>query len=249
MGRNKNLTIGLVSFLIVSAGFAVFDIGRLSAQSSSTNYEINEYFIGPGGQLESSSTNYQLQGGGAGDTGVGESESTNFRQQAGFNTASEPRLSFAITDGAVELGGLSTVTTATDTATFSVLNYTTYGYVVQILGDTPVNGSHNLAAMSSTAASQVGTEQFGINLVANTSPTTFGADPAQVPSSDFSYGQAATNYNTANNYRYVQGETIALAGEASGQTDYTISYITNISETTPGGEYAGGLTLIVVGTY
>ena len=103
--------------------------------------------------------------------------------------------------------------------------------------------------MNPAAASAVGTEQYGINLKANTSPTTFGADPLQVPSSSFSYGIASTGYNVANNYRYVAGEKIAEAPQTSGQTNYTISYIVNVSTTTAGGAYSGSQSLVVVGTY
>jgi len=94
-----------------------------------------------------------------------------------------------------------------------------------------------------------GTEQFGMNLVANTSPTTFGANPVQTPDSSFSSGAAASNYDTANNFRYVAGETIAYASESSGLTDYTISYIINAANTTAGGTYSGAQTLVCVGTY
>jgi hypothetical protein len=135
------------------------------------------------------------------------------------------------------------------TATFRVLNYTSYGYVVNIIGSPPTNSGHALAAMSSTAASSPGTEQFGINLVANTSPATFGADPVQVPSSTFSFGEAATNYNTANNYRYVSGEAIATGPKSSGETDFTISYIVNVATDTPGGQYGGNQVLVCTGTY
>lgn len=148
----------------------------------------------------------------------------------------------------LNFGSLSTSVATTATATFSVLNYTSYGYVVQIVGNTPSSGGHNLTAMAANAASSPGTEQFGINLVDNSSPNV-GADPAQVPNSSFSYGEAASNYDTANSFRYVNGETIALAPESSGQTDYTISYLVNVATTTAGGTYTGSQTIVCTGTY
>ena len=223
----------------------------LALAGNSTNYQINESYFGPGGVLDSGSTNYQFQSGqqSVGNTGVTEGASTSYQSQGGFTTTDDPRLSCVINTSSINLGGLSTSVASTATATFSVLNYTSYGYVVSIIGNPPSNGSHTLANMSTTAASSAGTEQFGINLVANTSPTTFGANPVQVPDGTFSFGAAASNYNTANNFRYNGGETIASAPKTSGQTNYTISYIVNAATTTPGGSYSGNQTLVCTGTY
>lgn len=243
----KRLVQGLVMV------FIVWILGGTiaSAQSASSNYQINESFIGPGGSLESNSSNFGTAPGqqAVGNTAVGESESNNFRAQSGSVTTDDPALSCTVGTSSINFGSLSTSVPATATATFSVLNYTAYGYVVQVVGNPPSTGSYTLANMSSNGSSTPGTEQFGINLVANTAPTTFGANPVQTPDSSFSSGAAATNYNTANSYRYVNGETIASAGESSGLTDYTISYIVNTSNTTAGGTYSGEQTLVCVGTY
>lgn len=230
---------------------AVF-VPAVRAQSSqSPNYQIDESFIGPGGTLESGSTNYLTAPGGQsiGNTGgAGDSGSTNYQAQSGATTTSDPSLACITNTSSANFGTLSTSVVATATASFSVLNYTSYGYVVQTVGTAPSNGSHTLSALASNAASTPGTEQFGINLVDNTTPN-IGANPTQVPNSSFSYGEAASNYDTANSFRYVQGETIAFAPKTSGQTDYTISYITNISNTTPGGSYTGSQALVCTGTY
>jgi hypothetical protein len=77
--------------------------------------------------------------------------------------------------------------------TFSVLNYTSYGYVVQIFGDPPTNGTHTIVPMSTTGASQISEEQFGINLVANTVPSSIGANP---DNGQFGFGSVESNYNT-----------------------------------------------------
>lgn len=220
------------------------------AQGSSNNFRIDESFIGPGGSLESSSTNYQLEAGQqtVGNTAVVESASTNYGAQSGNTTTSDPRLTCALNSGTLNFGALSNSVTVYGTATFSVLNYTAYGYNVTILGNTPSNGSHNLAAMGSTAPSAIGTEQFGMNLRDNATPNV-GADAVQVPSGSFSFGTPTANYNTVDNFRYVAGENIATAPKSSGQTDYTASYIINTSTTTPGGQYSGSQTILCTGTY
>ncbi len=214
----------------------------------STNYTIDEDFIGGGGTIDSSSPGYSSQDT-IGGTAVGDASSANNRTQSGATTTNDPMLEFSVSTTSVNMGSLSTALAATGTAQFSVRNYTSSGYAVQMVGSAPSNGAHTLANMSSAVASSSGTEQFGVNLVANTSPTSFGSNPVQTPSADFSYGAAQTGYNTANLFRYNSGDTIAGAAQSSGQTDYTISYVANISSSTPGGSYQGQQTLVCTGTY
>lgn len=246
----KNVFVRVLHFITLSISALIISclqpISILAA--TSTSFQIQEDFLGSGGVIDSSSASYQSFDS-IGAVGVGDSAGTAYQTQSGYTTTNDPNLSFIVNTSSVSLGALTTGSTATGTATFSVLNYTSYGYIVQVIGNSPNNGVHNLTALSTPTASTAGTEQFGINLAANTSPTTFGAAPVQVPSSSFSYGVAATGYNTANQYKYVSGNTIATATKTSGRTDYTISYIANIATLTPGGSYSGSQTFIVVGTY
>jgi hypothetical protein len=238
--------------LVFISVLMVLSVQTVIAQSTSNSYRIEEDTFSTGGDIESQSSNYKSEST-TGDLGVGNSNSTSYQTNSGYNTNSEPRLAFSINSSSVSLGKLSTSVASTATSTFSVLNYTAYGYIVQIIGNTPSNGNHNLTAMSSTSASNVGTEQYGINVVRNTDfcgiGCHLGADPVQTPSSSFSFGEAAGNYDTDGNFRYVSGETIAEAPKSSGQTDYTVSYIANSSVTTPSGSYSGSHTLVCVGTY
>jgi hypothetical protein len=114
------------------------------------------------------------------------------------------------------------------------------------MGDTLKNGSYSLPPMTTTAASSAGTEQFGMNLVANTSPSNVGSNPIY---DVFGIGTVAGNYSTPNQFRYVSGETIASADKSSGKTTYTITYLANVQSLTPGGQYHTDQTLVVTGTY
>jgi hypothetical protein len=100
--------------------------------------------------------------------------------------------------------------------------------------------------MTSSGSPQVGIEQFGINLVANTIPSSVGANPDH---GDFGVGSAALNYDSPNIFRYVSGETIASSPKTSGLTRYTISYLVNVESLTPGGQYKTNQTIIVTGTF
>lgn len=231
------MVLGLV---LASAGPVLAD-----APLKSTNYEIDESVIGNGGLTQESSANFQA-GENIGDTATGNTASSNFQVNAGYHTTGDPTLAFTITTASADFGQFSAAAAATATAGFTVSNYTSYGYAVQIIGNPPTNGSHSLSALASTTTSQVGTEQFGINLMANTSPISFGANP---DNGNFGFGSATSNYGTANNYRYVSGESIAHAAKTSGLTIYTISYLVNVSSVTPGGSYSTQETLICTGTY
>ena len=237
---------GLVSLLVLTVAFAV-PVAAVAPTSST--YRFDEVSIGNSNSIDSSSANFKSKNS-AGDTAVGQSGSSNFQSQSGSNTTEDPNLSMVITSSSANFGAFSPSISSTATATFSVINYTSYGYVVQITGETPKNTNKQLNAMTTTAASSPGTEQFGINLVANTNPSSFGANPNNgTAPNDFGFGAATPNYGTANQYRYVEGESIAQAPRSSGKTDYTISYLVNVKPLTPGGVYKSNQTIIVTGTY
>ncbi len=211
----------------------------------SNNYRFDESTIGSGGLIQSSSSNYTATSA-SGDLAIGEASSANYNIDSGSKTSPDPALSFRMNSSDVNFGNFTASSAATTTASFSVSNYTSYGYVVQISGSPPANGTKTIAAMNTTGPSQTGTDQFGINLVANTSPASFGANPNQAL---FGAGTASGNYGTSNQFRYVSGETIASAPKSSGETTYTISYLVNVTSLTPGGKYTTGQTLIITGTY
>jgi hypothetical protein len=231
-------------FLILSF-ILLFNSSSLYADTlQSTNYKFSETAIGSGGLIQSSSANYQGRDS-IGDIAVGSAASSNYQIAAGSTTTNDPALSVSV-NGTINFGNFTASNATTATTTFTILNYTTYGYVAQIIGSPPTNGATTLSAMSTTGPSVAGTSQFGINLVANTSPVSVGANP---DNGQFGYGTVASNYATPNSYRYVSGETIAQATKNSGLTTYTITYLVNVPALTPGGVYTSNQTLVVTGTY
>lgn len=214
-------------------------------EPSSSHYKLDESTIGITGQGETSSTNYSSRAG-AGDISSGNTSSTNFQSETGSHTTPDPTLSVKILNANADFGDFSPGLTATANASFSVVNYTSYGYAVIITGDSPKNGSHTISPLATTAAPLAGIEQFGLNIKANTNPISFGADPNN---GEFGHGAATASYGTANMYRFVSGESIATAPKSSGETLYTLSYIVNVNGRTPGGQYSGNQTIVVTGTY
>ncbi|MGH7197055.1 MAG: hypothetical protein ACREGJ_04825 [Candidatus Saccharimonadales bacterium] len=231
-------------FLILTSCVAFVTVPYVHSLQS-PNYKFDESAIGTGGLIQSSSANFQADSA-IGGLAIGNAASANFQVEAGSKTTNDPALSFGITNANIDLGSFTSSGATVTTATFLVSNYTSYGYVVQILGDPPKNGNHTIDAMATTSPSQAGIDQFGINLVANTLPLSVGANP---DNGDSGFGEAAPNYGTSNEYRYVSGETIARAPKSSGVTNYTISYLVNVETLTPGGKFTANQTLIVTGTY
>ena len=237
----------LVALTLVVACFCVAMAPQVSAEtSSSPNFTVTETEFGSGSTSDVCHGQYCVRGS-IGSMVSGTSGTASF----GPITPDVPTLDVIVEPGpeSSDVGVLTTEATATRTMIVKVRSYLSDGYQLQIAGQPPTYNGSSLATPSSPAASTSGTEQFGINAVANTAPVTFGADPVQVPSSEFSYGQVRPNYATANQYMYQPGDTVARSTVASGQTDYTISMIINVANSTPAGRYASVFSAVVVPLY
>lgn len=233
--------------LVVAILFALVIPAQVGAEyvSQSNSYRLDEGVIGSNNIFNSASNNYKVIGS-PGGAAVGETGSTNYQTQAGGDTSPDPNLSFIVTTSPTNFGNFSPTSSSTATATFSVINYTSYGYVVQIVGSSLKNGSYTIPPMTTSDSVTPGVEQFGINLVANTIPSSVGANPNN---GSFGHGEVATGYDMPNKYQYVSGDIIAQAAKSSGQTDYTITYLVNVSALTLGGQYTSNQILIATGTY
>lgn len=248
----KRHCLNLVISVLVGCGFLAFAPcqGARAQQSSSTNYSVNEVFFGSGGELDAASTQYKSKQS-AGEMGVGNVKSTSYQAQAGFNTDRDPFIAIEINTASVDLGIGDTALTRTGQAQFTTRAYLAQGYVVRSYGGPPSYSGHTLNTSSTPFSSSIGTEQFGFNVVANTSPSV-GANPAQspdYPTDPFGFGQAASGYDTANMFKYADGDVIAYSSQSSSDTIYTISYIFNISNITPSGLYRMDHVLVATATY
>lgn len=225
----------------------------IAQTSSSSNYQVNEYQFGSGGELENSSTSFKAQTS-LGSLGVGRSSSTNYDMEAGFLTPNEPFLELFINSATVDLGTLDPSTTGTGSGTFWVRTYLSGAYVVQTMSQPPTSeGGAVINAKTALGAPILGTEEFGINLVDNSSPD-IGADSLNVPDDSFADGTVASGYDTPDQFKYGVGDIIAHAAasvgnQAVGRTDYTISYIANVSSITEAGTYTMVHDIVVVATF
>lgn len=234
--------IGLV---VLAAAIVAIGARPVVAEiSTSPNYQMTETQFNAGTSLNSCSGNYCAQAT-LGSMGTGSTGTAQF----GPITPDRPALEVIVEPGTSYLGVLTPEDTATKTMIVKVRSYLSNGYFLQITGSPLKYGSHTLATPGSPTASVAGTEQFGINAVANTAPRELGANPVQVPSSDFAYGEVLASYATPNQYMYQSGDTVARSLTASGQTEYTISMIINVAANTPAGLYTSDFSAVVIPMY
>lgn len=204
-----------------------------------------------GSTLESCSGQYCARAS-IGDLATGSGASTGGgKSTASFGaipTNSDPLLEVIVESGQSNLGVLTTDKTASKTMTVRIRNYLSDGYTLQIVGTPPKYGNHTLSTPATPVAATPGTEQFGINAVLNTSPS-IGANPLQVPSGQTDFGVVEPAYRTPNLFKYASEDVVARSNSESGRTDYTISMIVNIANSTPAGHYAGDFSAIVTPVY
>jgi hypothetical protein len=134
------------------------------------------------------------------------------------------------------------------------------GYSITVNGATLTSGSNTIPGMSAQAAGAKGTSEFGMNLRANTTTTStpaFGAELTPASNGTALKGQANTGYQTADQFKFVSGDSVAnsassggalgTVGASPGPTNsqvYTASYIVNASGIQPPGTYTTTLTYI-----
>lgn len=142
------------------------------------------------------------------------------------------------------------------------------GYVITAEGATMQSGVNKITAIGGTATtSNIGTRQFGMNLMTDTTPavdysalTWTGGTANITPASDgVNYMAAASaNFNTVNNYAFddtalniVAKSDNGLGGTPSPSNAqiYTASYIVNVSGNQPAGLYQTTITYICTPTF
>ena len=161
-----------------------------------------------------------------------------------FTTAASQTLTFSLGAISLALGTLSTTAVTSGSHTITVGTNAANGVAVTYSGATLTLGANTISACSTNCTSTAGSEQFAINAVANTSPSVGAACSGTTP-----IASAATNYNTANSFRFVSGDTIVSSAGSINDTTCTISYIANITNTTEAGSYTSTLTYIATATF
>jgi hypothetical protein len=157
-------------------------------------------------------------------------------------------LTFTLADATVALGTLTAGATGTGTSSMTVATNGTAGYSVAYTGTTLTSGADTIAAMATRGASHTGDgtglSQFGINLRDNTTPN-IGADRSGIGAGG-SYG---TDYGTADEFKFLTGDSIATSAVPTNANTFTTSYIANVASVTPAGFYSTVITYIATANF
>jgi hypothetical protein len=161
-----------------------------------------------------------------------------------------PTLTFTVGSTSCALGALSNSQTKACTYAMTAATNGTTGYTISYIpAVTLTSGANTITALASQTASTLNTEQFGINLQANTAVGSHTASDFGVAVTGGS-GTVAATYNTANSFKFATaGDIVAQSAVASLTSTYTISTIANITNATEAGAYLTVLTYNIVAGY
>lgn len=117
------------------------------------------------------------------------------------------------------------------------------GYNITVNGPTLTSGNNVIAAMAAQDVSRPGVNQFGLNLVANTTPAV-GVNPQGT-----GLATIMPEYSVPDRYKFVSGDTIATRNDSDEYKKFTVSYIVNISSNQPVGVYVTTLSYICLANF
>lgn len=143
-----------------------------------------------------------------------------------------------------DMGTLSKDGTLTAQSQFAVGTNASGGFVVTANGSPLTAGTNLIDGIASPAESQIGRNQFGINLVQN-DDLNIGHDPEGT----WANAVPATDYSQPNVFKYVSGDIIASSPNVSLMKKFTVSYIVNVSPSLKAGVYTTTINYIASGRF
>jgi hypothetical protein len=161
-------------------------------------------------------------------------------------------ISFTVSSNAIYFGNLKTngvcfaqntnpgnVTcpTTTETEAFNMTAGTNAptGYAISVQGATLTSGGNTIDALASNAASNPGTEQFGLRINASG-----GSGTVSAPYAAAGYAYTGTASTAAQ---------VASASGPSATTTYSVRYLANIAALTEAGSYSTSHTYVATGNF
>lgn len=143
-----------------------------------------------------------------------------------------------------DMGTLQADSTLVAKSQMAVGTNATGGFAITAIGNPLSAGTHTIDSPTIPTVSKPGTNQFGINLVANTDPA-IGKDPE----GDWANAVPTTDYGEANKYMYVPGDVVATSSAVSLMKKFTVSYIVNSSPDLRAGVYTTTITYVASGRF
>ena len=143
-----------------------------------------------------------------------------------------------------DMGELTSETTLSAQSEMAVGTNASGGFSIFAHGMTMSAGTNTIQALSQPTLSQVGTNQFGINLVANTAPLV-GNNPV----GPWTNAVAAGDYSQPDHYKFISGDEVAYSPNVSLMRKFTVSYIVNASPMLRPGVYTTTVNFIATGRF
>lgn len=143
-----------------------------------------------------------------------------------------------------DMGQLSAQSTLLAQSQMSVGTNASGGFAITANGTPMSAGTSVIDAPATPTESIQGTNQFGINLVANNLPTV-GSDPEGA----WTNAIPMPDYGVPNHYKYVPGDVVAYSPNVSLMKKFTVSYIVNSSPNLRAGVYTTTITYIASGRF
>lgn len=143
-----------------------------------------------------------------------------------------------------DMGTLSTADTLTAESQMAVGTNASGGFAITANGSAPSAGTNVIKGSESPSLSAPGSNQFGLNLVANSSPTV-GNDPE----GEWANAMASSDYSVPNQYKYVAGDVVAYSPNVSLMKKFTVSYILNANPSLRAGVYTTTINFVASGRF
>lgn len=142
------------------------------------------------------------------------------------------------------MGELSETDTLSTQSQMAVGTNATAGFAITVYGTPMSAGLNTIASPNTPTASLPGTNQFGINLVENTSPAV-----GKNPEGSWANARVATGYDEPDKFKYVSGDVVAYSPNVSLMKKYTVSYMINASPSLQPGVYSTTVTYVASGRF
>lgn len=143
-----------------------------------------------------------------------------------------------------DMGELSPEETLTAQSQMAVGTNASSGFSIVSYGTTMSAGTNTITSLEEPTLSQVGTNQFGINLVENTIPEV-GVDPEGV----WANAVPSPDYSQPDHYKFVSGDEVAYSPNVSLMKKFTVSYIVNASPRLRAGVYTTTVNFVATGRF
>lgn len=142
----------------------------------------------------------------------------------------------------LNLGELSNTSANVATSQYSGATNDPGGFSTTLAGSTMASGTFVIPPLTSPSPSSPGVSQFGLNLVANSSPAV-GQNKVGSGSST-----AHAGYNSPNNFKF-GSELISSSSLPTNFDIFTVSYLVNVSAAQHPGVYSATLTYIATAAF